>query len=146
MASRRDFDEELRFILNMHNLVRGSLFPDADEAGHFINENTVVRVAALIEEHGLKPLPPDKRQLPAKGAEVHRDTIFLLRHCILHQQGYYRPSKIKRKDLIPAYEEFYKLHPEAKVADGKRLCLAAKEVLEPLVDGCIKYWKQQGSP
>ncbi len=138
-----DFDQRLEFVLCMHDSSRWlvSREPGTKE-GHFINENTVVRLAAMMEAVCINA-PGGKATHETDWPEVCVRTLFLLRNIIVHEtDGHFQPDRLtgSRKHL-PAFEKFCECHPEAEVAQGDKLRLPYREVIEPLVEGCREYWR-----
>lgn len=151
---------DIGHIVRLHNELRDAFeFPGA--VASFVNENTVVRAAATVERHlerrARRAIPVSrKKQLvledmlgnwPGAAASDWGDTcvrtLFVLRHFVVHLGGQYRPRRLRdwtTRNLLPAYQEFARRIPEARVRQGRPLCLAGKEVLEPLLRGCRSYW------
>jgi len=130
---------DLERILRVHNQIRTDLYPDARDEGHLIKENTVIRVAAAMEAYGFKPGWGRAKTWEMTCAQ----TAFFLRNAIVHEaRGHLDPKRIdcysKRKHV---YETFCERVPAARVGEGDCLCLAGREVLTPLISGCIEYVK-----
>jgi len=143
-----DFEKRLRFVLCMHNKTRCLVEPNpGTPAGHFINENTVVRLAAMMEAAGMKAPhgeTPDNVAWP----ETCVRTLFLLRNIIVHEaEGYYWEEELKltqSRRHLPAFRKFARAHGAAEVSEGEKLGLDAQEVITPLVDGCVEYARERG--
>ena len=138
------FVNQLGFVRDMHEKLRRAL-PQKDDHSHFVNENTVIRMCAVLEAN--KVFAPSKEaDQDATDAEICVRTLFLFRNIILHEPaGQYEPSKLtpRGRRHISAYEKFCEHHPKAHVDVGQILCLASKEVLAPLLAGCIEYVSDQ---
>lgn len=137
--------EGLRFVLEMHNRLR-SLLPEPDELpSHFVNENTVVRVAATLEQNGIEAAwkPPT-----TDWGRVCINTTFFMRNCAVHAAaGRLDPTRIDcYKCRVEFYKQFCSRIEEARVKEGERLCLAGLEVLTPLIEGCIQFVESIGAP
>ena len=156
--------EDMSRIVHIHNKVR-CVFSVPGPVASFVNENTVVRAAAVMEHHLEKRL---RRTVPVRQKKTFRladmlgdwhappdyadacvRTLFLLRHFVVHLEGRYRPRSLwhwSKQHLLPGYREFVRLVPAAQVAHGEALCLSGEEVLKPLLQGCRDYWttRRQG--
>jgi hypothetical protein len=130
---------DLKRILGIHDRIRTDLYPDSSEEGHLINENTVVRVAAAMEAYDFKPGWDEAKSWE----EICAQTAFFFRNAIVHKaKGHLDPRKIQHySERKRVYETFCRRVPTARVEEGERLCLAGKEVLTPLINGCIEYVK-----
>lgn len=138
--TRRELVADLKAILDVHNDVRQRLYPRPGAKASVVNENTVVRTAAILEAAGRKPSGPLAPR--ASSEEICIRTLFLFRHFIVHLRGIYRPRKLRtntKRDLLPAFRRFRRQHRAAHVRQGERLCLAADAVLKPLIQGCIDF-------
>jgi hypothetical protein len=155
-----DFEQQLLFVLRIHNSIRKLCgFEAGTDEGHFINENTVVRLAAMMEDRKptLKPrgLPKGFNERPkdsqdayisgvfekASDAERSVRTLFLFRNLIVHAGGRFDLGTTARLPL-PFYQWFcckYKVPP---VGEGCKLVLAGFEVITPLVEGCVGYYRE----
>ena len=108
-----------------------------DEVGHFINENTVVRLASSLEEYKYKDKLLKNNSNNIDLDEAAAGTTILFRNCILHHGG---KLKYKPKTFyIKHYEKFCDNFKDARVKKGDKLCLSISEVVFPLIDECLKY-------
>jgi hypothetical protein len=109
-----------------------------DEVGHFINENTVVRLAASLEEYKNKLCKNNSNNIDLD--EAAAGTTILFRNCILHHGGKleYKPDTF----YIKHYKKFCDNFKDARVKEGDKLCLSISEVVLPLIDKCLKYIKR----
>jgi hypothetical protein len=145
-------------IVRTHVALR-SAFRIPGTVASFINENTVVRTAAVMEHHLVRRTRRRiavSRQKVLKLQDLLGDwcaesdwpdtcvrTVFVLRHFIIHLGGCYRPRSLhhwSRRHLLPAYRVFAKQIEPARVKQGEDLCLADPEVMQPLLMGCRDYW------
>ncbi len=153
--------QDLAEIISFHNTIR-CRFQRPSALAHFVNENTIVRAAAVMEHHLVERA---RRRIPTKQKrhlQLVRDllgpwtgngdwpdvcmrTLFVLRHCVVHLNGRYRPRSLapsSRSDLLPAFRRFCACVPGAKVRQGETLCLDARVVMTPILEGCRDYWPQ----
>ena len=135
---------QLERVRSIHDQVRDKLYPLPCDAAHFVNENTVVRIAAAFEAYNCQP--DIAWGLPSKGRpEVCTRAVFFLRNVILHEAGGYLLSRKihKYEERKHVYEALCHLVPDARVKEGERLKLGGEEVLTPLFQGCIEYLNSQ---
>ena len=124
-------------------IAQSKIFPNnLDLRGilHFINENTIIRLAAALEVNGVKTeWKNPKGMIPNYNYKdaASIGTIFLFRNSIMHNGG---KLKFKKNVLNKKYyEEFCVNHPEAKKNEGETLCLAIDSVILPLIKGCLDF-------
>lgn len=135
-------EDDLDLIVSVHNEVRTTLYPRQDRKAHLINENTVLRLQALLEAHALDA-PKSPVSANATNGEIAARTLKYLRNLIIHRDH----GMFKTRPDSPhwsAFERFARKHPAIRVADGQPICLDAEKVLQPLVDGLCRWAKQQG--
>jgi len=151
--------EDIGRIVHIHNKVR-CVFSVPGPVASFVNENTVVRAAAVMEHYLERrfrrrvPVRKQKRRTEedllgpwdagADWPDVCMRTVFVLRHFIVHLGGRYRPRSLRplsRKILLPAYRRFSRCIPAAKVRENEALCLDATNVITPILLGCRDYWR-----
>jgi hypothetical protein len=110
-----------------------------NDVGHFINENTVTRLASSMEEHGYKNKLLEKGNSKITLEEAAVGTTILFKNCILHYGGklWYNPTTF----YVPHYDLFCQSVKAAKVNIGDRLCLSIGDVVVKLIEGCQKYIK-----
>ena len=108
-----------------------------DDVGHFINENTVIRLASSLEEHGYKNKLLEKGNSNITLEEAAVGTTILFKNCILHYGGklWYNPTTF----YVPHYDLFCECVKVAKVNKGDRLCFSNSDVVVKLIEGCQKY-------
>ena len=141
MGSQQDaVFRHIEHVIEMHNDIRMKLFPRPDDRTHFINENTVVRLAAALEAGEVKA-PSGKASGNESWGDICVRTLFLFRNTIVHEcAGVYQPKQMGGSARhIPAYQAFCAKYPDANVGPGARLCLSASSVISPLLDGCLEY-------
>jgi len=145
-------------IIEIHNQIR-DVFKAPGKVASFVNENTIVRTAAVMEEHLTCRFrcraPASGKKHPqledllgpwcptADSPDICMRTLFLMRHFIVHLGGIYQPCDLmdgSKRNLLPAFQEFYRTICVATVKEGDAWCLDAKEVLTPLLQGCLDYW------
>ncbi len=156
------FREQLDFVLAMHNRLRLTSLEPGTPEGHFVNENTAIRLAAMMEGQCLKPpsepkckgLGEHEREAAQESwfddltdAERAVRTLFLFRNLIVHNRGHLELTSIHRTWAESrSYAWFCDQHRDARVAEHNLLCLSADSVITPLVNGCREYWKWRGQP
>lgn len=136
-----DFRQDLALIIGVHNEIRQNLYPGQGEKAHLVNENTILRLQALLEAHGIDGTGPDIDGKPSSG-EIAVKTLKYLRNLIMHKDH----GKFKICEGSPnwkAFDAFAGKHPEIKVDEGEPICLAGKEVLEPLLKGLMDWAKEK---
>jgi hypothetical protein len=142
-ASRMsDFKDRLSFVGCMHNKLRAVCPQSGTPEGHFVNENTVVRLAAMMDAQKLQP---KGKALPAGASDAEKTVrvLFLFRHLILHKRGRMELSSCRRTQAEKdSYEWFCQKHSAARVCEGEALRLPADTVISPLVKGCIQYFQE----
>ncbi len=128
-------------VVKMHNLLRGVL-QKPDGRSHFVNEDTLVRLAAAVEAAGGEA-PKGRATGSEEWGEICARTLFLFRNIVMHDAaGRFEPTKLEGSVRhLPAYEAFCAKHPDARVGVGERLCLAADSVMRPLLEGCLAYYR-----
>jgi hypothetical protein len=127
-------------VVAMHNLIRAKLLPWSDDRSHFVNENTVVRLAAALEAGGVRA-PSGVATGKEPWGETCVRTLFLFRNTILHEcAGVYDPGRLRGSHRhLRAYDAFCDAWPRARVDPGTMLCLATDAVTTPLLEGCLEY-------
>jgi hypothetical protein len=154
------FTERLKTIREMHDLLRMVCLAPATPEGHYVNENTVVRLAAMMEAERLAP-PKEPKCVQTLRQEEQADyrarrfsqmsdaertvrTLFLLRHLIVHRPaGRFLPTGNSTYYERAAYGWFCSCHPDAKVEEGETLRLPFNTVIVPLCEGCTAYARQR---
>ena len=156
---------EISQIISHHDALR-CFFPHPGPTASFVNENTVVRAAAVVERHierrarRLKRVAPGKPLRLSEAAtevlgpwgknadwpDVCIRALLVLRHMIVHLDGKYRPGRLRpqsRMQLLPAFRRFCRCVPAARVRVGWPLSLSGAEVIRPMLEGCRDHWKQR---
>ena len=134
--------DELEHVVKMHNLLRGTCLKPSTDEGHFVNENTIVRLAAMMDWRECKPLT--KMGDDATRAEKTVRVLFLFRNLIVHNGGRFDLSGPRRTDAErDSYQWFAEECSAAKVREGSVLRLPADEVIMPLIEGCVEYWSER---
>jgi len=142
----------------MHNTLRLTCPEPGTPEGHFVNENTVVRLAAMMEipELKLRDGPRRPRCVPKEQREAWRKesfgamlpaekavrVLFLFRHLILHAAGVLRLDGRRGKWEEWSYDWFCDQHGDARVREGEELRLPADAVITPIIDACEEYVRQ----
>ena len=138
-----DLLDALEHVAKMHTRLRGTCPESSTPEGHFVNENTVVRLAAMMDWHKFKP-KGKKLCVDATPAEKTVRVLFLFRHLVVHNGGRFDLSGPKRTDAErDSYDWFGAEHSAAKVSQGCMLCLSEPDVLVPLIEGCVEYWSER---
>jgi len=142
----RSFESKLKFVINMHNALRWMYPAPRTPQAHFVNENTILRLAAMMEGEELKgrtlkpegPLSDD-----ATRGEVSVRVLFLFRNLILHADGRLalRAKHVKTSQR-DAYRRFCEGWGLTCQQEGETLCLDATRVMVPLATGCREYYLQ----
>jgi len=120
-----------------------------------MNENTLVRLSALLEAYGWDSNAQRKKVEKARAAgqpavtpstscgEIAAMTLQYLRNLVVHKDhGLFK--RITRSPWWEAFRAFSKDHPDVEVAEGEPICLAGEAVLQPLVNGLIKWAEENG--
>jgi len=139
------FEARLRFVLNMQNAVRWIMYrpPDTPQ-GRFVNENTVLRLAAMMEAEEVKDQtlkPEGHLSENATPAEVSVRVLFLFRNLILHADGrlVLRSERVTESQRS-AYRRFCQHWGLTCLQEGEVLCQDTTRVMVPLVTGCRDYY------
>jgi len=137
-----DLLDGLEHVAKMHTRLRGTCPESSTPEGHFVNENTIVRLAAMMEWQESKP--SGMLSANATSAEKTVRVLFLFRNLIVHNGGRFDLSGPKRTDAErDSYDWFGAEHSAAKVSQGCMLCLSEPDVLVPLIEGCVEYWSER---
>jgi hypothetical protein len=101
--------------------------------GHWLNQNFVVRLCALLESRGvISEQTSIKHDL--RGA-AQLDLVRRLRNKFAHSSGKYDPTDAEQKKLLGKMGKVL----EIDVSTAQDFPLAIDEVLEPLFNGCKAY-------
>lgn len=138
------FDTKLQFIINMHNSLRWLYRASGTPQGHFVNENTLLRLAAMMETEkvrGVRLKPEGQLSANAIPAEVSVRVLFLFRNFILHTDGCLALHGKRITDSQRnAYKRFCQHWNITSQEEGETLNLDASRVLIPLATGCRDYF------
>lgn len=135
-------EEDLRTIVELHNEVRSHLYAQPSAKAHMMNENTVLRLSALLEAWNCEA-PTDVMRRTASDGEIAVRTLKYLRNLIIHRDhGVFLECTGSKQ--WPAFEAFARKHPEAMVEIGAPLCLAGDAVLTPLLEGLLQWIAENG--
>jgi len=108
-----------------------------NEIGHWISQNFVVRLCALLEFFGVlsKNINID---FNLDGAE-HVNIVRRLRNCFAHSSGEFHPGNSEHRKTMELMQEHLGIFIETLSAWP----LGIDTVLEPLFEGCKKYAKNK---
>lgn len=108
-----------------------------NSTGHWINQNYVIRIYSLLEEHNVlsNKIGIDKNIDGWK--EV--DLIRRLRHKFAHSKGRYNPKNKDSKELYEQISKHFSLTNIKPPSKATEFPLSIDKVLEPLTAGCKKY-------
>jgi hypothetical protein len=141
-----DLRTTLEQIIEIHGMIR-NVYPDTSPEGHFINENTVLRVASLLELYDFKPSRTLNDDCAAANEyDVCVRALFFIRDTVMHSGG--NASKLYKKDKnerLKILNEFYRRHNLPTITLDDRPYLGGKEALTPLINGCIEYVRRKSS-
>lgn len=105
------------------------------EIGHWINENFVVRLCALLESRGI--ISKDESKKIDQDVEGWKDIDLVrrLRNYFAHSSGKYNPSKNEHVKTMRVLNEHLNIGIDGRAS----FPLMIDTVLEPLFKGCRKY-------
>ncbi len=106
-----------------------------NEIAHWINENFVLRLYAVLESHGLFKNGIDK------GVAGHDEMEILrrLRNKIGHGSGKYDPEDADKRKLHERLVNHFGIDPKTYLEDHTKYPLAVGQVLVPLAEACKTY-------
>ena len=110
---------------------------EINDIGHWINQNFVIRLCALMEYHHMLSASTNI-DFNLNGAE-HLNIVRRLRNRFVHSSGRYNPDNsddLKTMELI-------KEHLEIPIDEMIDWPLAIDTVLEKLIEGCKLYVKER---
>jgi len=108
-----------------------------NELAHWLNQNFIVRLYAVMEANGFVSETVSIRQdLP--GAD-RLDILRRLRRLIAHGSGHYDPTNGDKVRLRERIEATFSLEPSHDPEDSDKFPLGIRQVLIPLVEGCKQY-------
>lgn len=107
------------------------------EIGHWINENFLLRVWAVLESHKIvgNTVKIDKTLDGWENVELLRR----LRNKVGHGSGLYDPEDPDKKMLWDMIVGHYKLQPGYSYLEVDKYPIGVKQVLVPMAEGCKKY-------
>ena len=104
-----------------------------NDLGHWINQNFVVRLCAVLESNGiLSPI-----QQVDGHAEV--DILRRLRNVFAHGSGRYDRCDPEKRKLFDRIVSHFQLSQQEYTGDGKCFPIPIDKVLVPIGDGCKRY-------
>jgi len=106
-----------------------------NEIAHWINENFVLRLYAVLESHRL--FQPEIRKDIAGHEEM--DILRRLRNKIGHGSGKYDPSDTDKLKLYERLVKHFNVDPQTYLEDATKYPLAVGQVLVPLATACKGY-------
>ena len=109
------------------------------EIGHWINQNFVVRLCALLESRDIIPKDEKKRIDQTIDGWQGVDLVRRLRNYFAHSSGRYDSSKGEHVKTMDVLGEHLGIDMEGR----RDFPLSINTVLEPLFNGCKKYTKSK---
>ena len=131
------FSTRIAPLLDVHNRIRTKLFQEPGPEGHLINENLVVRMAAVAEVLRLKPRS-DRLPRDWGHGDIGVRVLFFFRDLILHRDGRL-DTRASRGVYKQAYDRFCDRCPDARVKEGEQLRLPGQPVLTELLADVTSY-------
>jgi len=115
---------------------------DFNAIGHWLNQNFIVRLCALLEaRHVLS----DEEKIDQDLQEWERiDIIRRLRNLFAHSSGHYKRQCAKHRKLLEKMNENLRL--SLSTESTTEFPLGISDVLNPLFEGCkeyVKAWAQE---
>jgi hypothetical protein len=107
------------------------------ELGHWLNENFVTRLWAILESNQIV----SKTSKIDQGLENWRDVDLLrrLRNKIGHGSGAYDPADAEKKKLFDAIVQHYNVPGGYSYFEVEKYPIGVGQVLVPMAQGCKKY-------
>lgn len=113
-----------------------------NELAHWLNQNFVVRLYAVMEANGfVSETVSIRHDLP--GAD-ELDILRRLRRLIAHGSGHYDPADGEKTRLRQRIEATFSLKTSSEPEDLDKFPLGIRQVLIPLVEGCKRYVEAVG--
>lgn len=112
-----------------------------NEIGHWINQNFIIRLCALLESHHI--LSNDNKikiDFNLKGAE-HIDLVRRLRNYFAHSSGKFHPEKDEHVTTVRVLKKVLSISD----FNTNEFPLPIDTVLEPLFKGCKLYAKKKSN-
>ena len=110
---------------------------EINEIGHWINQNYVVRLCALLEAHNVISRTRSINADLDGHDEV--DILRRLRNEFAHTEGWYNPTGPEQRRLQNRLIEHFSLEPENHPEASDKFRIPIDEVLVPLTEGCKRY-------
>jgi len=104
-----------------------------NEVGHWINENVVVRLYAILQSYSILSETTSINQSMDGWKEV--DLLRRLRNVIAHTSGRYNPNNIDHKKLLEELVSHFNLSN----GNRKEFPLLIDKVIYPLFEGSKRY-------
>jgi len=128
---------------DIHSLLKEPLtnedITEMQEKGHWINQNFVIRLYALMESYELCG-GKDKAHIDTKLDGGHLfDIVKQLRNVFAHESGRYDPKNSEHLKILESMKEHLGILIDGLIAWP----LAIDTVLEKLLKGCRKYAKEK---
>jgi hypothetical protein len=116
---------------------------EINEVGHWINQNYVVRLCALLESYGvISKTEPINKELDGH-EEV--DILRRLRNKFAHTAGWYNPTDPEVKQLRDRTIRHFALNEESHPESRGKFPIPIDRVLLPLTEGCKRYVQELSS-
>ena len=115
---------------------------EIDEIGHWINQNFVVRLCALLEFY--KVIGPEDSGIKINHQLDGHDEVDItrrLRNEFAHTAGEYDPADPKARELYERIVNKFSLGTESNPEIGGKFPIPIDKVLIPLAEGCKHYIK-----
>jgi hypothetical protein len=106
-----------------------------NEVGHYLNQNVIFRLYALLESYNLFATKIDQ----SIDGWKELDLVRRLRNHFAHTSGEYDPAGSKQKKLVEELVTHFKLG----IKEPQDIPLSINEVIIPLFNGCKKYIKDK---
>jgi hypothetical protein len=107
------------------------------EMGHWLNENFVTRLWAILESNGIVGEPIKINQQLEAWQDV--DLLRRLRNKIGHGSGIYDPADADKKKLFDMIVEYYQIPEEYSYLEVEKYPIGVGKVLVPMAQGCKNY-------
>jgi hypothetical protein len=108
-----------------------------NDLAHWINQNFVLRLYAVLESNGL--ISPTIRIRPDIEGHNEVDILRRLRNSFGHGSGRYDPDNADKRQLFERIVSHFDLDVGEDVENEGKYPLSISEVLIPLAEGCRRY-------
>jgi hypothetical protein len=108
-----------------------------NDLAHWINQNFVLRLYAVLESNGL--ISPTIRIRPDIEGHNEVDIIRRLRNTFGHGSGRYDPADAEKRELFERIVSHFDLEVGEDSEHEGKYPLSISEVLIPLAEGCRRY-------